>query len=89
VTETEVKEALRKFIFDVFYLADPEQVTDDTMLIREGIVDSTGILDIILFIESDFAITVTDVETTPENFDTINRIAAYVERKRNATAVES
>ena len=51
--ETDVKEQLRKFIFDVFYLADPDHVTDDTPLISDGIVDSTGILDIILFLESE------------------------------------
>jgi len=69
-------------LLSVFYLVDPEQLTDDVLLISGGIVDSTGLLDIILFIESEFHIEVTDTEATPENLESIARIAGFVHRKQ-------
>lgn len=77
----DVSDRLRGFILEVFYLSDPAQLTDDVSLINSGIVDSTGMLDIILFVESEFGITVRDDETRPENFETIARLTAFVERK--------
>ena len=56
-------------------------IADDTSLIAEGIVDSTGILEIIAFLESEYGIQISDVDTTPENLETIGRIAAFVARK--------
>ena len=50
-------------------------------LLRQGIVDSTGILEVIIFLESQFGIQVLDEEMLPENLDSISRIAAYVARK--------
>jgi acyl carrier protein len=47
-------------------------------------VDSTGVLEVIYFIESNFGITVDDSETLPENLDSVARIAGYVERKKAA-----
>ncbi|MFN8619358.1 MAG: acyl carrier protein [Chloroflexota bacterium] len=76
-----MSDRLRGFILEVFYLSDPAQLTDDVSLINSGIVDSTGMLDIILFVESEFGITVRDDETRPENFETIARLTAFVERK--------
>jgi acyl carrier protein len=54
---------------------------DDASLLEAGVVDSTGVLELILFVEESFKIEVADNEVTPENFDSVNRIAAYVERK--------
>jgi acyl carrier protein len=82
MSEQEIKDRIRAFILEVFYLADPQQLTDDVSLIGSGIVDSTGMLEIILFIESEFGIDVEDRDARPENLETITRIAAFVERKR-------
>lgn len=75
------KEKIHRFIRDNFYLPDDITVTDDTSLPDHGIVDSTGMLEIIGFLERTFAIQVPDEEILPENFDTVERIAAYVEAK--------
>jgi len=83
VSEHEIKERLKAFILEVFFMTDPAQLTDDVSLIDSGIVDSTGILDIILFIEGEYGISVGDQEATPENLETIARIAAFVQRKRS------
>lgn len=56
-------------------------LADDTSLLDRGIIDSTGVLEIIVFIEGEFGIKVLDHEVLPENLDSISNIAGYVERK--------
>ncbi len=77
-----VRERVRKFVVDTFYVSDPKSLSDDDSLIVEGIVDSTGMLEVIGFLEKEFGISVADAETTPDNFETIGRITGFVERKR-------
>lgn len=81
-----VQEQVRAFIVESFYLSDPQELTDDTSLIDSGIVDSTGMMDIILFLESTYGIHIEDHETVPDNLETITRIADFVARKRLAAA---
>ncbi len=78
-----VREQVREFIVETFFVADRTELSDDLSLIDSGIVDSTGMLDVILFLEERFGIHVADHETTPGNLETIGRIGAYVERKRS------
>jgi acyl carrier protein len=77
-----IQDHLRAFILEAFYVSDPAELSDDLSLIDSGIVDSTGMLDVILFIEDEFSIHVADTETVPENLETIARIAEYVTRKQ-------
>ena len=77
-----IQDRVRQFILETYYVADPETVTDDVSLIDSGLIDSTGMLDLILFQEGEYGIRVADTETTPENLETISRIAAYVSRKQ-------
>ncbi len=76
------RDQVRKFIMTNFYVPDEDALGEQASLLDEGVVDSTGVLEVIAFIESEFGIAVEDLEITPENFDSIGRIAAYVERKR-------
>jgi acyl carrier protein len=73
-------------LLEYFYVSDPTELTDDLSLIESGVVDSTGMMGVILFLESEYGIRVEDRETVPENLETIARIAAFVERKRAGTA---
>jgi acyl carrier protein len=81
-----VQERVRSYLLEYFYVSDPAELTDETSLIDSGIVDSTGMLDVILFLEAEYSFHVEDDETIPENLETISRIAAYVGRKRAPTA---
>ncbi len=72
---------IRDFIVDHFLFGDDEGITEDTKLFEEGIVDSTGILEIVAFIEEQYAVGVADDELVPENFETVRAIACYVETK--------
>jgi acyl carrier protein len=78
------EDIVRSFIVEQFYVADPGELTVDASLIDTGIVDSMGMLDVILFLETQMGISIRDTDTTPDNLETIGRIAAFVERKRMA-----
>ena len=80
----ETRERMRQFVIDNFYVADPAELSDDTSLIDGGLVDSTGMLEVIAFLESAFAIRIVDQEMTPANLETIGRIVEFVGRKRAA-----
>jgi acyl carrier protein len=66
------------------FTSDPSALGSDDSLLGRGIVDSTGMLEIIMFIEEQLGVTVKDEEMVPENLDSVNRIAAFVESKRKA-----
>lgn len=80
----ELKEQIRKFITSNFYVADPATLSDEASLLDAGIVDSTGVLEIITFLESDLGITVEDAEMLPDNLDSVSRLVAYVQKKKQA-----
>jgi acyl carrier protein len=81
-----IAETFRSFITTNFYVADPAALSEDDSLLDAGIIDSTGVLDLIGFIEQQFGITVADEELVPENLDTVSRLVRFVERKQAAAA---
>jgi acyl carrier protein len=82
VSDTEQR--ITDFVTQNFLFGDSSRLPGrDDSLVELGIIDSTGILEVIEFIESDFGIQVTDAETIPENLGTMSRIAAFVDRKRS------
>lgn len=78
----EIKEQVRAFVTSNFYVADPAALEDEASLLDRGIIDSTGVLEVIFFIEDTFGIKVEDSEMLPENLDSIDRIANFVSRKK-------
>lgn len=77
----ELKKQIRDFVTSNFYVADPATLEDRTSLLDQGVIDSTGVLEVIMFVEATFGMTVEDSEMLPENLDSIERIAAFVARK--------
>ena len=80
-----VQEQVRAFILEYFYVSDPLTLTDEMSLIDSGVVDSTGMMGVIVFLEGEYGIHIDDHETIPENLESISRIGAYVERKMRAS----
>jgi acyl carrier protein len=80
----DTRATVREFVTGNFLVADGDGLTDDASLLELGIVDSTGVLEIIAFLETTFGLTVEDDEIVPENLDSIDRIVGYVGRKRPA-----
>jgi acyl carrier protein len=81
-----IAESVRKFLTTNFYIADPEDLGNDASLLGRGIVDSTGILEVVAFLESEFGVSVDDEEMLPSNLDSIDNIAAFVQRKSGVSA---
>jgi acyl carrier protein len=77
------RKQVREFLVSNFYIAEANLLEVDTSLLDQGIIDSTGVLEVIGFIEETFGVTVEDSELLPENLDSIDGIARYVERKKS------
>lgn len=69
---------------DYLFTDDDTALTDDMSFLDEGILDSMGILEIIMFLEERFQVTVAEDEMVPQNLDSINNLLAYIERKNKA-----
>lgn len=77
------RDQIRSFILRNFlFTDDASAVSDDTKLIEDGIIDSTGILELMLFLDEELSIKVADDEVTPANFGSIEAIASFVARKQ-------
>ena len=74
---------IRNYIVENFLFGDGKDLEEDTSFLENGILDSTGIMELVAFVEKSFEIKVEDEELLPENFDTISAIAEYLKRKRN------
>ena len=78
-----LRDQVRNFILrNYLFTTDPTVLGLDDSLLNRGIVDSTGMLEIISFIEQKLGVKVQDDELTPDNLDGVNRIVGYVESKR-------
>lgn len=81
---SDVKEALREYIVEYFLLGDTEtKFSDEDSFIEKGIIDSTGILEVIAFLEENYGVIVEDNEILPENLDSLDNISQFVARKMN------
>lgn len=78
---------IRTFIGDNFlFREDRADIADTESLLDAGLIDSTGILELVSFLEAEFGIRMADAEIVPDNLDSIARIVAYVERKTAVAA---
>ncbi len=81
-----LEDRIRQHIVDNFlYSGDGSSLGNDQSLLESGIVDSTGVLELVFFVEETFGIKVKDEELVPRNFDSIAKLAAYVRAKLAAT----
>jgi acyl carrier protein len=84
MAETITAEAqIRRFILENFlYTSNEDKLKNTDSFLEEGIVDSTGILELLLFVEETFGIQVEDEEVLPDNFDSVERLTRYVQMKQ-------
>ena len=81
----QVKDEVRRYIEDNFIMGTrPKPVGDGESFLEGQVLDSTGFLELIAFLEEQYGIAVADEEMAPENLDSIDAIARYVARKRGA-----
>ncbi len=75
-------ESIRAFVVDNFLFGEESGLKSNSSFLDEGIVDSTGILELVAFIEREYGIRIADDELVPENLDSIERVATFIEKKR-------
>lgn len=76
---------IRGFIVDTFLLGDDDGFGDDDSLIDGGIVDSTGVMEIVAFLEETYGIAIDDDELVADNLDSVSRLTTFVDVKRART----
>jgi len=76
------EDKIRNYILDSFLFTDDQSVLkNDESLREQGILDSTGVLEVMLFLEEAFGIEVDEMEMVPENLDSVNNLVSFVGRK--------
>jgi acyl carrier protein len=77
-----MRQQIRSFVLSNFlFTDDPSKLADSASLLGQGVMDSTGVLELISFLERSFGFALHDEEMIPENLDSVDRICAFVERK--------
>ena len=78
----EVREQIKKYIAETFLFSNNGfPMSEDASFLDEGVIDSMGVLELIMFTEETFDISVEDDEIKPENFDSVNKLYEYIQRK--------
>jgi acyl carrier protein len=78
---SDIKNQVREFVVDNFLFGDANGLSNETSFLEDGIIDSTGVLELVTYLEEAFAITVEDSELVPENLDSLNNVESYVKQK--------
>lgn len=74
---------IRGFIVNTFLFGEGgDSFTDEDSLLDKGIIDSTGVLELVAFLDENFGISVADQELVADNFDSIKKLVEFVQRKR-------
>ena len=81
MTQDILVERIRSFLVRQF--PTTKNVSNDEPLLKNGIIDSLGILEVVTFIEKEFSITVSDEDLLPENFGSVASLTTFVQSKRN------
>ena len=80
-----IEKIIREYILETFlFTNDPLALSSSDSFLQKGIIDSTGVLEMIFFLEQEFGIKVTDKELIPENLDSVNNIVRFVQSKKSA-----
>jgi len=81
-TNTMVADQIRQFIAEtILFSEDGFGYGDDASFLDEGIIDSTGVVELVLFVEETYGFAVDDDDIVPDNFDTVNNLVRYVQER--------
>jgi len=81
---TNIAAEIRKFVAENFLFDDAGSLEDSTSFIESGVIDSTGILELVTFLEMTYEIKVESEDMVPENFDSIDKITRFLTKKLGA-----
>jgi acyl carrier protein len=77
----DLKAKVRGFVVENFLFGNEDGLKNETLFLDEGIIDSTGILELVSYLEEEYGISVEDEELIPENLGSINNVVAYLTKK--------
>jgi acyl carrier protein len=77
----QIKNEIRKFIMENFLLDGEVNLSEEDSLLEKGIIDSTGVLELVAFIEETYSFKIKDEELVPENLDSIKNISQFIQNK--------
>jgi len=78
-----IKDTIREFVVNNFLLGSVSHVlNDDDSFLEQGIIDSTGILELVSFAQESFGIKIEDAELVPDNLDSLNNLEAFITKKK-------
>jgi len=80
----QIEQQIRAFIADNFLYGENRAVAGTDSFLELGIIDSTGVLELVTFLEKSFALKVEDAELIPENLDSVDSLVAFVRRKSSS-----
>lgn len=84
---TTIRNAVRTFMIENFLFGDAASMpANGESLLDSGLMDSTGVLELVAYLEDQFGITLADSDIVPANLDSVDRIAAFVELRARRTA---
>ena len=78
-------ETVKQFVVEKFLFGDHDGFQKETSFLEEGIIDSTGILELVMFLEETYGIKIEDEELIPQNMDSLQNIAQFLNDKLNAS----
>ena len=84
----QLNQELRDFIVENFLFGEPSELAEEDSLLSKGIMDSTGVLELIAFLEERYGISVDDEDTVPENLDSIANLCRFVSGKQAQIGLE-
>lgn len=81
-------QTIRKFVIDNYLFGEEGKLGNEDSFMETGIIDSTGILELVRFLESTYRIKVEDEELIPDNLDSVNKIVSFIQAKQSALTRE-
>jgi acyl carrier protein len=78
---SEIRQAVRQFVVDNFLFGQDGDLQDGTSFMDQGIIDSTGILELVAFVEKTWDVKVEDEDLVPDNMDSLDNICAFIQSK--------
>ena len=85
---TDIQPEIYDFVLENFLFGKADGLSSDDSLVGKGVIDSTGVLELVSFIQQRFGIRMEDQEVIPDNLDSIAKLVAFVTRKRSESEQE-
>lgn len=85
----QIKQELRAFLGENYIFANRAELRDDSSFLDLGIIDSTGMLELVAYLERTYGIVLDDADLVPENLDSINSVSQFIRRKQEVQATLS